>query len=139
MYNRLKVRPGKSTLFGMIGNTPFFGLPGPPPAVRILFHELVVPGLNRLQGLREDNTDSSRLVDAILAEPMSIRQTGHLGLKGAVAELSDGQVQIRPARQLEPINAIMHLKAGERGTNEREQLNTNHRVKARLIFPLNAL
>lgn len=135
VYHRLKVRPGKSTLFGMIGTIPFFALPGPPPAVRILFHELVVPGLNRLQGLREDSTGSHGLVDAILANPMTIRQTGHLGLKGAVAEIHDGYVQVRPAGQLEPINAIMHLEPGlgAGGKGERVLLNKNQRITVRLV------
>ncbi len=148
VYNCLKVRPGKSTLFGMVDGIPLFALPGPPPAVRILFHELVAPGLHRLQDLTEERTSSCGLVDAILAQPMRIRWTGHLGLKGAVAEISEGCVQVRPAKQLEPINAIIHLapelgakvriEAGV-GTGEKGEpvlLKKNQRVQIRLIGEL---
>ena len=144
MYNRLKVRPGKATLFALIDKTPLFALPGPPPAVRLLFHELVVPGLHRLQGLPENDITSSGLtsnglVDAILTEPMGIRQTGHLALKNAVATLCGGRVQVRPAGKLEPMNAIIHLtyKAAEKaGRGETEK---NQQVKIRLVGPLSSL
>ena len=144
VYNRLKVRPGKATLFALIDKTPLFALPGPPPAVRLLFHELVVPGLHRLQGLPENDITSSGLtsnglVDAILTEPMGIRQTGHLALKSAVATLCNGSVQVRPAGKLEPMNAIIHLayKADEK--TERGEIEKNQRVKIRLVGPLPSL
>ncbi len=139
LYNRLTVRPGRSTLFGMIGNIPFFALPGPPPAVRILFHELVVPGLNRLQGLREeDGIDACGLADALLGEPMTVRETGHLGLKGGVAKIHKGYVQVRQARHLEPINAIMHIEPEHDGDGKRKRkrLQKNARLKVRLIGPV---
>ncbi|MCI5126440.1 MAG: molybdopterin molybdenumtransferase MoeA, partial [Candidatus Electrothrix sp. AR5] len=34
LYNLLKIRPGKSTLFAIIGTTPLFARPGPQPAAR---------------------------------------------------------------------------------------------------------
>jgi len=135
VYNRLKVRPGKATLFALIDKTPLFALPGPPPAVRLLFHELVVPGLRRLQGLPENNIVSSGLVDAVLTEPMNIRQTGHLGLKSAVATLYDGRLQVRPAGKLEPVNAIIHLFCKADGNNGRGEIEKNQRVKIRLVGP----
>ncbi len=144
VYNRLKVRPGKATLFALIGNTPIFALPGPPPAVRLLFHELVVPGLHRLQGVPGNDITfsgltSNGLVDAILTEPVGIRRTGHLVLKSAVATLCNGRLQVRPAGKLEPINAIIHLvcKAGEKAG--RGKIGENQRVKIRMVGPLVSL
>ncbi|MDU9047320.1 MAG: molybdopterin molybdotransferase MoeA [Candidatus Electrothrix sp. Rat3] len=139
VYNRLKVRPGKATLFALIENTPLFALPGPPPAVRLLFHELVVPGLHRLQGLPENDIISNGLVDATLTEPVNIRRTGHLALKSAVATLRNGRVQVRPAGKLEPINAIIHLVCKADGNNGRGETEKNQRVKIRLIGPLTPL
>jgi len=139
VYNRLKVRPGKATLFALIDNTPLFALPGPPPAVRLLFHELVVPGLHCLQGLPENNITSSGLVDAILTEPIGIRRTGHLALKSAVATLCDGRLQVRPAGKLEPMNAIMHLACKADGNNGRGGIEKNQRVKIRMVGPLASL
>jgi molybdopterin molybdotransferase len=129
VYNSLKVRPGKSTLFGMLDRIPFFGLPGPPPAVRILFHELIAPALNRLQGLAAGN---QLLPDALLTEPVSLKQTGHLYLKGAVAAIVAGQLQVRPARRLEPINAIIHFQ------EDQQTVQTGDLVKIRCIAQLDS-
>ncbi|MCI5166998.1 MAG: molybdopterin molybdenumtransferase MoeA [Candidatus Electrothrix sp. GM3_4] len=134
-YNSLKVRPGKATLFAMIDNTPLFALPGPPPAVRLLFHELIVPGLHRLQGLPKNNLTSEGLVDAILTEPMGIRRTGHLALKSAVATLCDGCLKVRPAGKLEPVNAIIHLVCEADGKSGRGEIGKNKLVRVRLVGP----
>jgi molybdopterin molybdotransferase len=124
LCNRLRVRPGKSTLVGMLGRLPFFGLPGPPPAVRLLFHELVAPALRRLHG----QTTSCGLIEAILDCPLAVREndTDDLVLKGGRAWLAtDGCLQVRLATTLEPINAIIHLSGQEKES-----------VQVRLIGPL---
>ncbi|MBW2328567.1 MAG: hypothetical protein JRF04_02945, partial [Deltaproteobacteria bacterium] len=127
VYNRLQVRPGKFTLFGTVEKIPFFGLPGPPPAVRILFHELIVPALNRLQGCENG---SRKLVDAVLERTLSLKQTGHFNLKGAVVRMVDGHMLARPAGRMEPINAIMHLEGGRTDAKQGES------VKIRLVESL---
>lgn len=130
VYNRLQIRPGKSTLFGMVGQVPFFGLPGPPPAVRILYHELIVPALNMLQG---NQNCSRKLIDAVLESTLFLKQTGHSNLKGAVVQMVDGRLLVRPAEMMEPINAIMHLEGG------RTQARQGEIVKIRLVVPLHGL
>ena len=129
LYNRLLIRPGKSTLMGMLDNIPLFGLPGPPPAVRLLFHELIVPALNRLHGL----VNTANIVTAILEADIRLKQSGHFSLKGGVARLDDGKLLVRPARRMESINAIMHLDSqgavAEQGTA----------IKVRLVEPLHGL
>ena len=139
LYNLLKIRPGKSTLFAIIGTTPLFALPGPPPAARLLFHELVVPGLHRLQGLLNEDLASRGLVDAILTEPVTLRRNGHLSLKSGVATLCDGCLQVRPAKKLEQMNAIMHLACKKGAGSERGEIGKNQRVKIRLVGPLVAI
>jgi molybdopterin molybdotransferase len=106
IYNQLAVRPGKFTLLGIIDEIPFFALPGPPPAVRLLFHELVAPALRVMQGKKNV---ISPLVTATLANTLGLKKTGHLSLKGAVAYLSDSGLQVYPAGKMEPVNAIIHL------------------------------
>ncbi len=120
VYNRLQIRPGKFTLMGMIGRTPFFALPGPPPAVRILFYELVVHALNRLQNLR---TEIGTLVSATLAHSLAVKQTGHLNLKGAVAGVVDGRLLVHPAGRMEPINAIIYLEENRLAAEYGEKVN----------------
>ena len=106
VYNQLVVRPGKFTLLGFIEKTPFFALPGPPPAVRLLFHELVAPALRVMQGKQNA---LSPLVTATLANTLGVKKTGHLSLKGAVTQVSDSALQVYPAGRMEPINGIIHL------------------------------
>ncbi|RUM41105.1 MAG: hypothetical protein DSY70_01945 [Desulfobulbus sp.] len=114
VYNRLCVRPGKFTLFGTVYDTPFFALPGPPPAVRLLFYELVAPALGALQGKSQV---VAPLVTASLENTLSVKNTGHLSLKGAVVRLTDNRLRVRPAGRMEPINSIIYLQ-GERRTAE---------------------
>ena len=106
LYNSLQVRPGKSTLYGTLSGVPLFGLPGPPPAVRLLFHELVVPGLSRLQGYRRP---LGSLVKARLLEPISSGKSNHLSLKGGVAAIQKSTLCVRPAGRRDGMNAILHL------------------------------
>ena len=127
IYNRLQVRPGKATLFALLNRIPFFALPGPPPAVRILFHELIAPGLRKMQ---ESAEKDSALVSAVLAAPLPLRQNGHLTLKGAVARIVDSGLQVRPAGRLEPINAIIHIE------NRRTTAEQGETVHVRLVGPL---
>jgi molybdopterin molybdotransferase len=126
VYNRLRVRPGKFTLLGMIGRIPFFALPGPPPAVRILFHELVVPALYQLQG-RRDALD--RLVPAELLHTLSVKQTGHLNLKSGVVQVQENGLAVHPAGRMEPMNAIIHLEGDRLAAEYGEQ------VMVRLVGP----
>ncbi|CAK8721831.1 Molybdopterin molybdenumtransferase [Candidatus Electronema halotolerans] len=124
--NRLRLRPGKATLLGMLGKRPFLGLPGPPPAVRLLFHELVAPALRQLAG----EAASDRLLEAVLDQPLPVRQKdrAELVLKGGRAWLdAAGCLRVRPAATLEPVNAIMHLSG-----------NRSERVQVRLVGPLAA-
>jgi molybdopterin molybdotransferase len=80
-YRSLHLRPGKATLFGLLGNALFFGLPGPPPAVRALFNELVAPALLSLQGIKKCGPLKIR---AILQDPVVLREKGVPSFKGGV-------------------------------------------------------
>jgi molybdopterin molybdotransferase len=124
VYNRLRVRPGKSTLFGLVEGKPFFALPGPPPAVRILFHELVGPAVARLQGMRDDGG----LAEAVLRGSVPMQQKGYPCLKGGVARLVCGRLQVRKADQMESVNAVIHF-----GT---QRCGAGDTVRVRLVGPL---
>jgi molybdopterin molybdotransferase len=142
LYNLLNISPGKSTLFAMIRGLPLFALPGPPPAARLLFHELVIPGLHRLQGLARANLAFGDLHDATLTESVRLRRPGYLTLKAARATLCSGQVQVRPAKKKESMNAIMHLFCSADVPDEQYEdrkkgkIEKNQVVKVRLIRPL---
>lgn len=104
IYRSLKMRPGKSTLFGKLGDTLFFGLPGPPPAVQLLFHELIRPAICRLQGAQECKP---REITAILSEDLSFPQRGLLRLKSGQLTFEDGACLVRPVRKREVSNCYI--------------------------------
>lgn len=96
IYRSLNMRPGKATLFGKLGDTLFFGLPGPPPAVQLLFHELIRPAIYRLQGAKEAKP---REITAILAEDISFPKRGLLRLKSGQVAFEDGVCRVRTVRK----------------------------------------
>ncbi len=104
IYRSLTMRPGKSTLFGRLGNTLFFGLPGPPPAVQLLFHELVRPAFCALQGLTQC---SPQKIKATLTEELILARHGSLRLKSGIFYLHDGSCLVRPAKRSELANCYI--------------------------------
>lgn len=104
IYDSLNVRPGRSTMFGKLGKILFFALPGPPPAGRLLFHELVRPALLALQGRA---LPINKPIKAYLNESIKLKKTGMENLKGGVFSYYRDNVIVRPARGTEPINCII--------------------------------
>lgn len=130
VYNRLRLRPGKYTLMGFVRQRPFFALPGPPPAVRLLFHEMVVPALRSLQGAQEK---LAPLVSATLMHTLSIKRTGHQSLKSGFARLINGSLQVYPSGRMEPSNCSIHLP------QERHTAEYGEQVQVRLFGSLTGL
>jgi molybdenum cofactor synthesis domain-containing protein len=52
-FERVALRPGKPTVFGRIGNTLVFGLPGNPVSAAVTFNLFVRAALRAMQGARE--------------------------------------------------------------------------------------
>ena len=110
LYDTLDVRPGRSTMFGTVDGVPLFALPGPPPVVRLLFHELVAPSLFFLQGARN-------CLPLVCRMPLAVDITcrgGILNLKGAVVEEGRDGRRVRPAGLLEPVTAVLLLPGHRR-------------------------
>lgn len=63
-FERVALRPGKPTVFGRIGNTLIFGLPGNPVSVTVTFNLFVRAALRAMQGATET---SMREMTAVLA------------------------------------------------------------------------
>lgn len=53
MFDRVSIRPGKAVIFGMLGDTPFFGLSGNPAGAYIGFELFVRPALRKMMGHTE--------------------------------------------------------------------------------------
>jgi len=95
LYRSLQLRPGKATLFGLLGQSLFFGLPGPPAAISALFPQLIEPALLRCRGVK---TIKAARIKATLQEPVAFKEKGVLRLKGGVLEKG---LSVRPAGKSE--------------------------------------
>ncbi len=122
LYSSLGLRPGKSTLFGKRDNTLFFALPGPPPAVRLLFHELVHPAILALQN---NQSQTPRAIKGHLSKELAIKQVGILNLKGGMVTIDKGRCLVRPAHRDEAANCIILVPAHRR-TLKKGELVTIH-------------
>ncbi|MDP2900505.1 MAG: molybdopterin molybdotransferase MoeA [Candidatus Bathyarchaeota archaeon] len=69
-FHGLRVKPGKPTLFGEVGGTPVFGMPGYSTSCLNNAYVLLVPALRKVAGLppAEERTVKARLSRAIKAE-----------------------------------------------------------------------
>lgn len=50
LFDRIRLKPGKPTVFAKLGKTPIFGLPGNPVSVAVTFHLLVKAAIRKMQG-----------------------------------------------------------------------------------------
>ncbi len=112
LYRSLRVRPGKATLFGVVGEKLYFGLPGPPSAVRILFNELICPPLNKMQGL---NTFRPVRAEAFLEHDISLKGDGVLCLRDGCYRLEQGRVLVRSPHRHQRANCLIMLDPGRTG------------------------
>lgn len=64
IFHGLAIKPGKPTIFGMVGEVPVFGLPGHPVAAMTVCQILVLPVVKKLQG--ETNVKAGHRVPAHL-------------------------------------------------------------------------
>ena len=126
IYNSLQLRPGKSTLFGILGNTLFFGMPGPPPAVYLLFNELIRPAILALQGAKRSRPQKLK---ARLTEDLFFPKRGLARLKGGVFSLKDANCLVRQAKRTERSNCYIYCPAAQR------QMRTGEMVTVHLSEP----
>jgi len=124
IYRSLQLRPGKSTLFGTLGTTLFFGMPGPPPAVYLLFNELIRPAILALQGAKQSKPQKLK---ARLSEDLFFPKRGLPRLKGGILYLKDGSCLVRQAKRTETSNCYIYCSAAQR------QMQTGELVTIHLL------
>jgi molybdopterin molybdotransferase len=110
LYNSLALRPGKSTLFGTIGRSLFFGMPGPPPAVYLLFQELIAPAILACQGEQDPFPVT---IEAALSEDMHLPPRGLARLKEGLLSHEKGHCVVRPAGKGESGNCYIYCTASQ--------------------------
>ncbi|MGI9021833.1 MAG: molybdopterin molybdotransferase MoeA [Acidimicrobiales bacterium] len=84
---QVAVRPAKPLAFGMVGDTPVFGLPGNPVSSMVSFELFARPALRTMMGLPD--VDRPR-VRAVADEALRRRPDGKLHLVRVVAGTDDG-------------------------------------------------
>jgi molybdopterin molybdotransferase len=110
IFTALDMRPGKSVLFGILGKTLFFGLPGPPQAVQTLFNVLVGPTLLAMQG-RDERWPQK--VQAYMQHQVKVKRNEVLRLKDGVLTPEGDRCTVRLAGRLESSNCYILLQPGE--------------------------
>ncbi len=122
VYRSLLLRPGKSTLFGILGNTLFFGMPGPPPAVHLLFNELILPAIFALQGAKRCRPQELK---AYLTEDLHLSKRGLARLKNGSVQVVDGKCLVRPINRIEPSNCHIYCSATRRHLRKGEKVTVH--------------
>lgn len=91
----VNMRPGKAQTFGLVKNTPVFGLSGNPAAAYCGFEMLVRPALRKMQGYA--TLDRPR-VWARLSRDMKKKDSRRIYLRSTLERLDDGSLQVRLAK-----------------------------------------
>jgi molybdopterin molybdotransferase len=92
---RIAMKPGKPLAFGMVGNTPFMGLPGNPVSAFVTFCLFVSPFLKSMQG-RLDVLPKSLLVRAAFDWPVAGKRQEYLRARLGIGEAGQSAVEIYP-------------------------------------------
>lgn len=108
-YRSLAVRPGRSTLFAELGGKLYFGLPGPPSAVHILFREMVAPALRKMQGFTDVSVRRSQ---AFLNHDIFLKSSDVLCLKEGRYSFENGNLMVQFSERLQVPNCIIYLEPG---------------------------
>jgi molybdopterin molybdotransferase len=122
VFRSLDMRPGRSTLFGRLGDALFFGLPGPPGAVRTLMNELVGPTILRLQGV---NTCEPVALRAKLAQPVRLKNDDVLHIKAGILSFAGGYASVRLAGRLEIATCFILFPVGKNVYNSQAEVEVH--------------
>jgi molybdopterin molybdotransferase len=110
LYRSLHIRPGRSTLFGLLDDKLYFGLPGPPMAVRLLFLELICPLIRKMQGLR---LFYNQRLEGILEHPITLKSAQVLCLKDGFYRFDGARVMVGFPRGRQVPNCSMMMIPGK--------------------------
>jgi molybdopterin molybdotransferase len=84
---RLRMRPGAPVGFGLVGATPWIGLPGNPVSSMVTFELFVRPAIRKMSG---HSLPFRRPISVRLAEPISVKPKLQHFLRAVVSDTSGG-------------------------------------------------
>ncbi len=104
IYNRLNLIPGKNSLFGVLAKSLFWGLPGPPNAVRALMNSIVCPAILEMQGATEVYPQR---MQAELSHNLTRNRAGLMQLTAASLYFENGKCLVKATRNHEQVNCYI--------------------------------
>jgi molybdopterin molybdotransferase len=130
-FTKVAIKPGKPTVFGLLGNKPVFGLPGNPVSSMVTFEQFVRPAILKMMGRRRLLRP---VVDAILEEDIK-KKPARMSLVRAVARKDGDEYYVTTTGpqgsgilvSMDHANAIILFMKGI------ERLKKGERVKTQLI------
>jgi molybdopterin molybdotransferase len=111
IFTSIQMRPGKSILFGLLGRSLYFGLPGPPFAVQTLFYALVLPTISAASGCIPWKPEMKR---AILVSDLMLNGKDMLRLQEGILSVHKEVNTVRLAARNEIPNCYIYCHAGRR-------------------------
>ncbi|MDX2320363.1 MAG: bifunctional molybdopterin-guanine dinucleotide biosynthesis adaptor protein MobB/molybdopterin molybdotransferase MoeA [Moritella sp.] len=93
---RINMRPGRPLAFGHIDATPFFGLPGNPVAVMVVFLQFVEPAIRKLQGM---NNWQPQVLNAVATERFRSRPNRTEYTRGIFSFDANGRLTVKSTGQ----------------------------------------
>ncbi|HXK11138.1 MAG TPA: gephyrin-like molybdotransferase Glp [Vicinamibacteria bacterium] len=107
LFTKVAIRPGAPLVFGRIGKTLVFGLPGNPVSTQVTFDVFVRPALRKMQGAR---VLARPRVGVELLEPVHNRsgRTSHVPVR---VRSEDGRLVARPVRSMGSADLTAHARA----------------------------
>lgn len=95
LISTVNMRPGKAQAFGLVDETPVFGLPGNPAAAYIGFELLIRPALRKMQGY---TNLEPQIVKARITRDMHKRDPRRIYLRSTLYKDAAGQRVVEPAK-----------------------------------------
>ena len=130
-FTKVAIKPGKPTVFGLMGEKPVFGLPGNPVSSMMTFEQFARPAILKMMGMRRLLRP---VVDAILEEDIK-KKPERMSLLRAVARKEGSEYYVTTTGpqgsgilvSMDNANAVIIFESGI------EHLKKGERVKTQLI------
>ena len=95
LMTTVNMRPGKAQTFGIVNETPVFGLPGNPAAAYLGFEMIIRPALRKMQGYSHFERSHVR---AKLSTDMKKKDSRRIFDRGTLSKDDDGDYIVTPAK-----------------------------------------
>ena len=95
LITTVNMRPGKAQTFGIVNETPVFGLPGNPAAAYVGFEMIIRPALRKMQGYTHFERPSVR---ARLSRDVKKKDPRRIFLRGTLYKNDEGEYVVAPAK-----------------------------------------